>query len=52
LHDKAKECEADYWDGDCRCGYGGYRYIEGRWKPVARQCRPAARGLSLSQWAR
>src|SRR5262249_2253446 len=32
---KAKEYEADYWDGDRRYGYGGYRYIEGRWKPVA-----------------
>ena len=32
---KAKEYEYDYWDGDRRYGYGGYRYIEGRWKPVA-----------------
>lgn len=32
---KAKEYEADYWDGDRRYGYGGYRYIPGRWKPVA-----------------
>ena len=32
---KAKEYEADYWDGDRRYGYGGYRYIEGRWAPVA-----------------
>src|SRR5499427_1757383 len=32
---KAKEYEGDYWDGDRRYGYGGYRYIEGRWKPVA-----------------
>jgi len=32
---KAKEYEADYWDGDRRYGYGGYRYLEGRWKPVA-----------------
>jgi len=31
---KAKEYEADYWDGDRRFGYGGYRY-DGRWKPVA-----------------
>ena len=31
---KAKEYEFDYWDGDRRYGYGGYRYIEGRWKPV------------------
>jgi len=32
---KAKEYEGDYWDGDRRFGYGGYKYIPGRWKPVA-----------------
>ena len=32
---KAKEYEADYWDGDRRHGYGGYKYLPGRWKPVA-----------------
>ena len=32
---KAKEYEKDYWDGDRRYGYGGYKYIPGRWKPVA-----------------
>jgi SAM-dependent methyltransferase len=32
---KAKEYEGDYWDGDRRYGYGGYKYIPGRWKPVA-----------------
>jgi SAM-dependent methyltransferase len=32
---KAKEYESDYWDGDRRYGYGGYKFIEGRWKPVA-----------------
>jgi len=32
---KAKEYEYDYWDGDRRYGYGGYKYMEGRWKPVA-----------------
>ena len=32
---KAKEYEADYWDGDRRFGYGGYQYLAGRWKPVA-----------------
>ena len=31
---KAKEYEADYWDGDRRYGYGGYKY-DGRWKVVA-----------------
>jgi len=33
---KAKEYEFDYWDGDRRFGYGGYKY-DGRWKPVAQQ---------------
>ena len=32
---KAKEYEFDYWDGDRRYGYGGYKYMLGRWKPVA-----------------
>ena len=31
----AKQYEYDYWDGDRRYGYGGYKYIPGRWKPVA-----------------
>ncbi len=26
----------DYWDGDRRYGYGGYKY-DGRWKPLAQQ---------------
>jgi len=32
---KAKEYESDYWDGDRRFGYGGYKYLPGRWKPAA-----------------
>ena len=32
---KAKEYEQDYWDGDRRFGYGGYKYLPGRWKSVA-----------------
>lgn len=31
----AREFGKDFWDGDRRYGYGGYRYIPGRWKPVA-----------------
>ena len=31
---RAKEYEFDYWDGDRRFGYGGYKY-DGRWKVVA-----------------
>lgn len=34
---KAKEYESDYWDGDRRYGYGGYKYLPGRWKPVAQE---------------
>jgi protein-L-isoaspartate(D-aspartate) O-methyltransferase len=32
----AKEWSYDYWDGDRRINYGGYRYQEGRWEKVAR----------------
>jgi SAM-dependent methyltransferase len=31
----AKQYDKDYWDGDRRYGYGGYKYIPGRWKSVA-----------------
>jgi len=31
----AKQYGRDYWDGDRRFGYGGYSYIQGRWKLVA-----------------
>jgi SAM-dependent methyltransferase len=33
----SKQYDEDYWDGDRRYGYGGYKYIPGRWKPVAEQ---------------
>lgn len=32
----AKQWGFDYWDGDRRICYGGYRYMEGRWEKVAR----------------
>ena len=32
----AKKFSEDYWDGDRRICYGGYRYLEGRWEKVAR----------------
>lgn len=32
----AREYGRDFWDGDRRYGYGGYRY-DGRWEPVARK---------------
>ena len=31
----AKKYEFDYWDGERKYGYGGYKYLPGRWKPVA-----------------
>lgn len=33
----AKQWGYDYWDGDRRICYGGYRYMPGRWEPVARK---------------
>ena len=32
----AKQFDYDYWDGDRRICYGGYKYLEGRWEKVAR----------------
>jgi SAM-dependent methyltransferase len=32
----AKQYGKDYWDGDRRYGYGGYRYLAGYWEPVAK----------------
>ena len=49
---KAKEYEFDYWDGDRRYGYGGYKY-DGRWKPIAEklieryQLKPDAKILDV-----
>ena len=34
---KAKQYGFDYWDGDRRFGYGGYKYMKGRWAKVAQQ---------------
>jgi ubiquinone/menaquinone biosynthesis C-methylase UbiE len=31
----AKRYDAEYWDGDRRFGYGGYKYVPGYWRPVA-----------------
>ncbi len=31
----SKQWGFDYWDGDRRICYGGYRYMPGRWAPVA-----------------
>ena len=32
----AKKYQKAYWDGQRRFGYGGYKYISGRWKNVAK----------------
>ncbi len=32
----AKKWGYEYWDGDRRICYGGYKYLEGRWEKVAR----------------
>lgn len=34
----AKEFGQDFFDGDRKCGYGGYKY-DGRWKAVAQKMR-------------
>ena len=36
----------DYWDGDRRICYGGYRYMPGRWAPVA-----ASAGWPPTRWS-
>ena len=33
----AKKYEYDYWDGNRKHGYGGYKYIPGRWSPAAKR---------------
>jgi ubiquinone/menaquinone biosynthesis C-methylase UbiE len=33
----AKQYGADYWDGDRKFGYGGYKYMSGRWASVAQK---------------
>ena len=32
----AQKFGRDYWDGNRKFGYGGYKYIKGRWKLVAK----------------
>ena len=33
----AKKYSFDYWDGNRKYGYGGYKYIPGRWKKAAQK---------------
>lgn len=34
---EAKKYAKNYWDGDRKYGYGGYKYIPGRWETVAKK---------------
>ena len=48
----AKQYGQDYWDGDRRYGYGGYRYLPGRWKPVAESLIDESRATPAARlWA-
>ena len=33
----AKKYGKDFWDGKRKFGYGGYKYMPGRWKSVAKK---------------
>ena len=33
----AKKYSYDYWDGNRMYGYGGYKFIPGRWTPIAKK---------------
>ena len=33
----SKKYEYDYWDGDRKFGYGGYKYIPGYYTPLAKK---------------
>ena len=33
---ESKKYAFNYWDGKRKYGYGGYKYIPGRWKKVAK----------------
>ena len=33
----SKKYGYDYWDGNRKFGYGGYKYIPGRWEQVAKK---------------
>jgi SAM-dependent methyltransferase len=33
----AKKYGFDYWDGNRKYGYGGYKYIPGKWTPIAKK---------------
>ncbi len=49
----AKKYGKDYWDGKRKFGYGGYKYIPGRWRPVAKKLiktyklKPGSRVLDI-----
>lgn len=45
----ARQYGQEYWDGERRYGYGGYKYIPGYWKPLAEQLI-AQYGLTNDSW--
>ncbi|MBF0584980.1 MAG: class I SAM-dependent methyltransferase [Magnetococcales bacterium] len=53
LVEKAMLFDKEYWDGERTTGYGGYRYMPGRWTPVAQalinhyQLSPTAKILDV-----
>ena len=34
---EAKKYGKNYWDGPRKYGYGGYKFIKGRWTKVAKK---------------
>ena len=50
----AKKFDYDYWDGDRRICYGGYKYLEGRWQKVAekliRHIQPPKKTKNFRYW--
>jgi len=53
--ERAKKWDFDYWDGDRRINYGGYKYMPGRWEKVAKAIgRPttaSSRATRSLMWA-
>ena len=37
MYEDCKKIREDYWDGSRRYGYGGYKYMPGRWSSVAKK---------------
>ena len=46
---EAKKYEKKYWDGPRKYGYGGYKYIPGRWKNVAKKIKQELNWKPITQ---